>query len=146
MKAVLEAELAEVEVQPPPPAASPADKVQRADAAWRDAEVKHDQAAKAAQCLRGQLEQAEAKEQQAAKTLAQATIAKSQAALALAKAEGVFITPDSGGGDDKGSKSLFQLSSGQELFANIDQLERGQSEKEAFAQLEKDLVITKDTL
>ncbi|CAK0887617.1 unnamed protein product [Prorocentrum cordatum] len=145
MKAALAAELAKVEVQPPQHVASPADEVRRTDAAWRDAEVKHDQAAKAVQRFRGQLEQAEAKEQLAARSLAQAATATSQAAQAIAKADGVLITPDNVDGDDKGPRSLFHLSWDQELFANIDQLEHEQSEKENLAQLERDLVSTKDT-
>ncbi|CAK0887612.1 unnamed protein product, partial [Prorocentrum cordatum] len=139
MTTVLTAGLAKVEVvQPPQQVASPADEARRTDAAWRDAEVKHDQAAKEVQRLRDQLVQAEAKEQLAARTLAQATIAKSQAAQALAKAEGVFIDPDNADGDGKGPKPLFHLSWDQELFTNIDQLECEQSEKEALAQLEKE--------
>ncbi|CAK0887294.1 unnamed protein product, partial [Prorocentrum cordatum] len=144
VKSALEAQLAKAEGPPPRPAASPADEVRRTDAAWRDAGAKHDLAVKAVQRLRGQLDQAEEKDRQAAKVLARATIAKSQAAQTLAKAEGAIITDSSMG--DLGQKFFFQLSGDTDLFVNMDQLECEKSEKDALAQLEKDLVSTKDTL
>eukprot|EP00959_Pyramimonas_sp_CCMP1952_P442388 9261193-Pyramimonas_sp.AAC.1 len=74
--------------------------LQRADSAWRDANNRHTQAVQSVLRIRRQLEAAELKERRLAEELAEATIAKQQAARALAAAEGVVPKPE-GKADDK---------------------------------------------
>eukprot|EP00959_Pyramimonas_sp_CCMP1952_P022792 478994-Pyramimonas_sp.AAC.1 len=64
-----------------------------------------------------------------------------QAAQRLASSEGVI--PADG---VKNGKSLFNLSWDPTLFSNIEQMDCEQAEKDALAQLEKDLLCARDTL
>jgi len=132
----------EAEESKQPAGLSAIEQLRRADGVFRDADHKRSQSVANVLRYRQMCEQAEHKEVETAKTLAQAVIARRAAAAAVGHAEGVGMPDNTKAGDVNGGPRIFKASWGTEFFNKLDDLECEPSERAGRDEIHQRLLAT----